>query len=436
MSRAQDGTCISIRDPALKSQRLTRPATLVAALLLTACATTPLSQPITETLQPALIPLDVGYPLSTERLRTTDPALFLGNLDARIDTHRQFLARTESAAHRAALAGALNQRFRILGRLKDGEDALANLQRARELDPGRADAQLAYASTLSAFHRFDEAEQALARARQLNANAGALARIERDLNVAQGRYDLLAEDFAHSREPVADFYELAHRADLRVLQGDLDGATHWYHAAQDLYADVDPLPLAWLYAQQGIALLRHGLFAEAQPFFAAAHERLPKFALATEHLAECEFRLGHLERARALYHEVIAQTANPEFIAALAKVEQAAGDLKLAQSLRAQAETGYADLLARHRAAYAQHAAEFLLSIDQPEKALPLARENLALRKDIGSWILLARSSDAVGELSAACNANTAARALNLKPPELAQLDDLALRCAARSVTD
>ncbi len=397
----------------------------LAAVLLAACAAAPRQRPML----PVATMTDFSYPASTARIRTTDPAIFMGNLDARIDAHQKRLATQESAPHRAALAGALNHRFRIVGRIQDGEAALMHLERALAIEPDHADALLAHASTLSAFHQFDDAERALARARTLNADAGALTRIERDLKVARGEYAALSDDFARSREPVGDFYELAHRADLRVLQGDLDGATHWYRAAQNLYADVDPMPLAWLHTQQGIALLRHGQFAQAKPFFQAAHERLPQYALATEHLAECEFELGHYASARMLYRAVIDQTANPEFIAALADVEAADGHRELARSLRAEAQSGYEQLLERHPAAYAQHAAEFLLDMGQSARALTLARENLVLRKDIGSWILLARSAAAANELAEACAANRQARGTGLKPPELAQLDELEKRC-------
>ena len=112
-------------------------------------------------------------------------------------------------------------------------------------------------------------------------------------------------------------------------------------------------------------------------------------------------------------------------------MERAAGDEALAQSLLTQAQKGYADLLGRHRAAYAEHAAEFLLSINQPAEALTLARENLALRRDIGSWILMARSSEAAGDFTGACRANQEARALHLNPPELAEINDIARRCTA-----
>lgn len=400
-------------------------ASVLAAVFLVACATKPNQADSTPDL------VDSSYPASITRIRTTDPTIFIGNLDARIAAHQKSLSMEESAAHRAALAGALNHRFRIVGRLQDGEDAMLHLERALDIEPDNADALLAHASTLSAFHRFDAAEQALARARTLDADAGALTRIDRDLKVARGDYAALSEDFARSREPVADYFELAHRADLRVLQGDLDGATHWYRAAQNLYADVDPLPLAWLHTQQGIALLRHGQFAQAKPFFQAAHERLPQYALATEHLAECEFELGNFANARVLYREVIDQTGNPEFIAALADVEEADGHPELARSLRAQAQSGYENLLERHPAAFAQHAAEFMLDMGQSARALTLARENLALRKDIGSWILLARSAAAANDLAAACVANQQARGTGLRPPELAELDELDKRCGA-----
>lgn len=85
------------------------------------------------------------------------------------------------------------------------------------------------------------------------------------------------------------------------MLGDLPGASFWHRSAQDFYRDVSPFHLAWLYTQQGIAILRHGDFKSAQPFFAAALARLPSYYLAAEHLAECEMELGQLDqRAHAI----------------------------------------------------------------------------------------------------------------------------------------
>ena len=72
-----------------------------------------------------------------------------------------------------------------------------------------------------------------------------------------------------------------------------------------------------------------------------------------------------------------------------------------------------------------------MLDINQPEQALRLARENLSRRTDIGSGILFARRADASGDHAAACKANAQARAFGFNPPELAELNEPARRCAA-----
>lgn len=402
---------------------------LALAAVLCACAPMPASHTVPDT-NP--IPMAGGYPLSPQQRATTSEDIYLGNLRARIEVLDQQQALMPSAAVQAQLAAALLLRFRVLGQLADGERGLALATSASQQDPDLADAQLILASALSTFHRFNEATAALERAAVAGADAGRLATTRRDLLMAQGRYQELAEDFARSAEPVADFYELAHRADLRLLQGDPAGASQWYRAAQDLYQDVDPLPLAWLYVQQGIALLRHGQIAPAREFFAAAHARLPRYALATEHLAECELLLGRHDRARQLYGAVIEQTDNPEYRAALARLEDAAGHPDRAQAERERASQGYRDLLKRHRAAYAQHAAEFFLDIGDVDSAWQLAQENLQLRADLGSLILYANAADLSGQPRQACAALVRIQGSGLQPPELDGLTRLQGRCTTQ----
>ena len=399
---------------------------LTLAAMLCACA--PIPAPHTSDDTKPTLPSGT-YPLSTRQRVTTSEDIYLGNLQARIEVLDQQLASTSSASLQAQLAAALLLRFRVLGQLGDGERGLALAMSAGQQDPDLADAQLILASALSTFHRFNEAMVALARAEQAGADQASLTITRRDLLMAQGRYEALAEDFARSAEPVADFYELAHRADLRLLQGDPAGASQWYRAAQDLYQDVDPLPLAWLYVQQGIALLRHGQITQARVFFAAAHARLPHYALATEHLAECEFLLGHHDRARQLYVAVIEQTDNPEYRAALARLEDAAGHPDRAQAERERASRGYRDLLQRHRAAYAQHAAEFFLDIGDVDSAWSLAQENLQLRADLGSLILYAQAAEQYGQPRRACAALVRIQDSGLQPPELDDLTLLQGRC-------
>lgn len=402
---------------------------LSIALILGGCAAAPQLVDAPAPAGPALFAQN--YPLAPEQRATTSSAIYLGNLDARIDVLDGELQRSGDAGVRGNLAGALLLRFRIVGRVADGERALALSAQAAADAPDVPDLHVVHAAALSAFHRFADAERALTQAQTTGASPQAIASLRRDLLMAQGRYDLLSDDFARSGEPVADFYELAHRADLRLMQGDLDGASRWYRTAQDFYNDVDPLPLAWLYAQQGIALLRHGHYEQARRFFAAAHQRLPEYYLASEHLAECEYRLGNLQRARELYRAVIAQTGNPEFMAALAELEEHDGHAAEAAASRRDAEAGYRALLARHPAAYAQHAAEFLLDIGKPQEAVTLARENLTLRQDVGSLILMATTAEAAGARSEACAAVARTHATGLKPPEVAEIEQLRIDCGA-----
>jgi tetratricopeptide (TPR) repeat protein len=399
---------------------------LTLATVLCACAPMPAPNTTTDT-HPATS--FGGYPLSLQQRSTTREDIYLGNLQARIDVLDEQLASAPSASLQAQLAAALLLRFRVLGQLVDGERGLALATSASQQDPDLADAHLMLASALSTFHRFDAAMAALVRAEQAGADEVRLAITRRDLLMAQGRYQELAEDFARSAEPVADFYELAHRADLRLLQGDPAGASQWYRAAQDLYQDVDPLPLAWLYVQQGIALLRYDQIAQAREFFAAAHARLPRYALATEHLAECEFLLGRHDQARQLYAAVIEQTENPEYRAALARVEEAAGNPERARVERELASRGYRQLLQRHRAAYVQHAAEYFFEIGDIDSALELAQENLQLRADLGSLILHARVAEASRHYPQACAALARIQASGLQPPELHELEPLRSRC-------
>jgi tetratricopeptide (TPR) repeat protein len=368
----------------------------------------------------AMSPRGARYPLTLADYRTTDAAIYMGNVDAHIEGLRSTWARTRNAEHQAALGGALLQRFRILGRLDDAEEALALLAAAASAQPHNPQTAVLHASALAAFHRFDEARGEIGRATAMTPRDEFLRRTTREIDLALGAYDRLGELFAAAAMPVADFHELALHADIRAMQGDLAGASHLLLAAQSLYVDVDPFQLAWLHTQQGIVLLRFGEVARAREFFAAAAERLPQYYLAVEHLAETEFLLGNLDAARERYRAVIEQTGNPEFWAALAEVESKAGRATEAAAAQARARAGYDALLARHRAAYLQHAAEFHLDLGEHEIALDLAEENLRIRSDVSSQILLADAAHAAGARDRACEAVRRVAATQLAPPEFA----------------
>ncbi|MGQ0799127.1 MAG: hypothetical protein ACT4NL_03315 [Pseudomarimonas sp.] len=375
------------------------------------------------------------WPISTRYYRTTSADIYLGNVDAQIVAlEAQFAAGHADRAEK--LAGQLYHRYKLLGRLADADRATELLADRANKDFLTPSGMVLYAITLSGLHRFEEADVWLQKARNAGSPPEEWRDLAKDILVARGDYAALAEDFATSSLPVADLYGLAHRADLRLLQGDLAGAENHFLAAQTLYRDVNPVPLAWLHTQMGIAYLRFGRIEDARRFFAAAVERLPGYYLAEEHLAECETLLGDLPAARARYQKVIAQTGNPEFVAALSGLERADGNAEMADALVEQAKAGYVDLLARLPSAYAQHASEFFIEIGEPQRGYQLARRNARLRSDIGSLILLAASADAAGKPKAACKAHARAVATQLTPPELAEIRDLGVRCAKAAESD
>jgi tetratricopeptide (TPR) repeat protein len=374
------------------------------------------------------------WPIDSSLYRTTAGDIYLDNLDARVATLQQRLQRSGLLADRERLAGALYHRYRLLGRRDDAEAALALVDDA-SAPVASAEGLLLRSIVLAGFHRFGESEAALAAAQAAGVAPATLRRHRDDIDIALGRYDRQNDEFSASEQPVGDMYRLAHRADLRVLLGDVAGAERQYWAAQTLYGDISPVPLAWLHTQAGIALLRFGRIEDARRFFAAAVERLPGYYLAEEHLAECDASLGAIDAARERYRRIIAQTGHPEFVAALAELEAEAGNALEAQRLQQQARAGHEAWLSRHPAAAAQHAAEFFLATGDAQRAHALATDNAALRADIGSLLLLAQAAKAAGHDKEACDHLAAARATGLAPPEMAQMDGLAARCGLDAAT-
>ncbi len=405
------------------------------AALLTSCASRPADQRAASA--DASIPkaapvpafVDPRWPISVEDYPTTSEAVYLGNLDARISEFERALAGNPPASVRNQLASALYHRFKIIGKVEDAERATALLDDAVRQEPEEASHRVLRAIVRSAFHRFAEAEADLAVAAK-SGPAPEISQQQREIDLALGRYDRLEGEFGAGLPPTSDFYELVHRADLAVMQGDFDKANLLMRAAQLDFRDVSPVPLAWLHVQRGIASLRFGDIASAKTFFASAHQRMSRYFLATEHLAEVEAELRNFDIARKLYIDVIEQTGNPEFIAALAGLESAAGNKAESERLNADAKSAFAALYARHPDAYAQHYAEFLLETGDADKALELAERNIELRQDVGSWILLAQAAEAAGRSTRACEAFRRAAATGRTPPELAELHALGPRCA------
>jgi tetratricopeptide (TPR) repeat protein len=394
-------------------------AALATLALLGACAQH--KQVITHSDAPAaqLLPPQLylpNYPLTLAARPTTSGASYLAHLQGRLQHS------PSNATQAVALAGVRYQRYQILGNLQDLDAAFAGAKLQASAAGASDEAKLLWATLAAYMHEFDAAEQSL---RGLSADRAAPLRQE--IAIARGKAksdSVLPTALAEGRE----YADLVARAGRCVDQGDLFCATQNFHQAQFLYSDVAPLPLAWLHTQQGIALLRFGHAKAAIPFFEAALERLPNYYLAAEHRAECLGLVGRIEEARAQYLSVIEQTGNPEYMAGLAAVEKAAGNATAAQSWQEQALLGYQKRLTAFPNAYAQHAVGFYLEAGQLARAHQLAEQNLALRQDVGSYVLRAEVASAEHAQKDFCTAYVNAKASGLNPPELTALQADAAR--------
>jgi hypothetical protein len=82
----------------------------------------------------------------------------------------------------------------------------------------------------------------------------------------------------------------------------------------------------------------------------------------------------------------------------LARILGCAGHTEEAQAWRAKADARYDEWLERHQDAFADHAAEFWLTIGGDiERALRLARHNLSLRQTARASALVRRANGVTG---------------------------------------
>lgn len=363
------------------------------------------------------------YPESVSQYQTTAGSIYLANLNARIDALKKVGAEKPGSTRTGALAGSIYHRFQILGKVADGEQALALLDRIPDAEID-AVTRRQRAGLRSGFHRFDEArsdlEKASSKGRPMTEDDLSL----RGIALARGDYAAMHDDFAKAGEPSDQFNELVLRGNLAALEGDLDTASLQFFRAQSVYSDSSPYQLAWLFAQQGVALERFGHCDRARVFFDAALVRLPDYALAMDHLGECLLWNHQLDAARPIYAKLIKQTGNPEYLGAMAVLEKEAGNAELSEKYRKQAVAGYQKILATESVTWSQHAAEFYLAIGEPKEALLQARNNLENRKDVLSLILFARAAHKNGLDDEACSALHQVHESGLKPPEIAHWKD------------
>jgi len=338
--------------------------------------------------------------LHAVEIRTTDGTIALHNLEAHIEGLEQQAARgTQSSQAGAALVDLIMLRAQILGRIADYERAQMLAERQVDRAPADALALLARARTRGSLHRFVEALADLEAAERLGLQGRELDVETAAVLQGMGRYEEAWSLRKAGEERYGDFESLAALASIHADLGKIGDAEPLFDECCRRYRGVSPFPIAQLEFQRGHMWLAGADRDRARDWFHAAWRRLPSYAQAECHLAEVEFKLGKRDDAIARLRRLAADADDPDYAAQLARMLAETGRPDEAKTWRAHAESRYHELVLRHPAAFADHAAGFWLSAgNDPPRALRLAEINLGVRDTPRARALLERARRRVQE--------------------------------------
>jgi tetratricopeptide (TPR) repeat protein len=358
------------------------------------------SPAVPQSVSPAKAADPIRPPTQAE-LPTTNGAIAFRNLSAQIEGLEAEVGRGRAGLDlRLALADLVGTRGTYASKIADYERADALTEAAVREAPAKGEAWLARASARATLHRFAEATADLDEAEKRGLDPSRTRATRASILQAQGDLDgawaLRRADTAASRNVRTLGAEAALLGEMRKL----DEAHARFVEAAASFRDVSPLPIAWLFVQEGAMWERAGELGRATAYYAAAHERLPAYAHAAVHLASLE----HGDRALALLRPVAAASDDPELEVALAQRLREANDAPEADRRLGHARERFEELLRAHPEAFAEHAATFFLDDGHdPKRAFALAKQNLAVRKSDHAYELAALAALAAGEHAEGC---------------------------------
>lgn len=335
------------------------------------------------------------------------------NLDFTIAQGRGFLKQQPRAADAArGLIAALLLRARTRNAFEDFDDALEVAEKMTHGNPASPDSWLGLASVQVALHQFDAALASIDRAARLGAQPADVSAQRGSIAIARGDSQSVLPALAQAARSRPDY--ATHSAHAIALQelGRIEEADAAYAAALAAYDDVSAHAIAWVFFQRGV-LWTEADPAKARQYYEYALTYLPDHITTNVHLAELEHAAGDTPKALARMQRIVLRSKDPEPMGLLATLLIASGRAAEARPWIDRARAGYDALLAKHRLAFVDHAAEFYGGVgDDGARALQLAEENLKNRHTRRAYRIAAAAAEAANNHARACTLAREARAL------------------------
>lgn len=352
--------------------------------------------------------------------RTTAPQIAINNLNYQLERSRVLAQRLPKK--RSEVVALLLVKTQLLGQLDALDEALKYVPNTSALEKPTAQDYLEQAKVQGARHLFAEALESLKKAQSLGAKK--TAREEATLKIAQGKAAAVLPKLLANAKANPDFSNLSQLGLALAALGKFQRADEAFVKAFEAYQDVSPFPLAWLQFRRGVMWSeRAGNAQKGKQLYQQALQYLPDYVVANVHLAEIEAETGQIDAAIARLQAILPKTNDPEPMGLLGELHIQKGDKEKGEALIKKAQTRYTELLKKHRAAFADHAAEFFLGPGAaPKRALELARENLEHRTNERALALAIRAALAAGQEAEACGYIRRAQGMKTTGVELPEL--------------
>lgn len=302
------------------------------------------------------------------------------------------------------LASAWLARARLTGSFDDYAEAQRALDRAFAVAPPGTGPHMTQAVLDFTMHRLARAEAQLARIGDYAVPPDAgdrsdIAAISGDIAFYRGDYraGLAGYERAAAIEPAPgiDF----RRAVYHARTGRFDLAERYFDRAEASARWPTPQFRSSIALQRGALDLDRGRHASALAHFRRADAIFPGHWLIEEHIAETLALTGDASGAATLYEDIVRRTGHPEFMDALADIEEKRGNEARAKVWTRRARKAWRQRLALFPEAAYGHALAHYLEHGDPAETLAMAERNHAARPHGDAQILLAESQLKAGRI-------------------------------------